>query len=133
MTSIYITYDKNISTPKGLIYNNTTAGVAIKNIKNYSLAYLNNNKNVIYTVFIGNKKIPGILYGGEKIIIKYIPKYHKIKVGDLVITSGLDKVFYEGVKVGKITSIKQTQLYQEATIKPFYNPLHPTFFYVVGK
>jgi len=132
MTSIYIDYsDKNITTPKGLVFNNQTAGIVIKNIKNFSLAYLNNNTKTSYTVFIGKNKIPGILFGGEKIIIKYIPKYHKINIGDLVITSGLDKIFYEGVNVGKISSITQKTLYQEAIIKPFYNTLHPTFFYVV--
>jgi rod shape-determining protein MreC len=134
MSAIYIDYyDKNLTTPQGLIYNNYSAGIVIKSIKNYSLAYLNNNPKVIYAVFIGKDKIPGILYGGNTIIIKYIPKYKKIEKGDIVITSGLDKIFYEGVKVGKIVSIKEKKLYQEATIKPFYNPLHPTFFYVVGK
>jgi rod shape-determining protein MreC len=133
MSSIYINYDKNISIPKGLIYNNISAGIVVKNIKNYSLAYLNNNPNVVYTVFIGTKKVPGILYGGKIVKIKYIPKYHSIKVGDLVITSGLDNIFYEGVKVGKIVSISQTKLYQEAIITPFYDPMHPTFFYVVEK
>ena len=134
MSSIYINYkDKNLSTPQGLVYNNTTAGIVTKSFSNYSLAYLNNNQKVVYTVFIGKNKIPGILYGGETIKIKYIPKYHKINIDDLVVTSGLDKIFYAGVNVGKITSIKETELYQEATITPFYNTLHPTFFYVVKK
>jgi len=132
MTSIYIDYNKTISSPQGLIYNNTTAGIVTKTIKNFSLAYLNNNPNTSYTVFIGKKKIPGVLFGGDKMIIKFIPKYHKIKIGDLVITSGLDKIFYEGINVGKIISITQKTLYQQAIIEPFYNPLHPTFFYVVG-
>jgi len=133
MSSIYINYRDKISTPQGLIFNNTTAGIVIKGFKNYSLAYLNSNPKVIYTVFIGDKKIPGILYGGKNLTIKYIPKYHKLKVNDLVITSGLDKIFYEGVKVGKIEKVIDTPLYQEAIITPFYDSLHPTFFYVVRK
>jgi len=132
ITSIYIDYsEKNLSTPRGLIYNNIAAGIVIKSIKDFSLAYLNNNQNTSYTIFIGKNKIPGVLFGGKKIIIKYIPKYKKIKLNDIVITSGLDKIFYEGIKVGKITSIKQKELYQEAIIKPFYNPLHPSLFYIV--
>jgi len=134
ITDIYINYhEKNLTIPRGLIYNNQAAGIVIKSYKKFSLAYLNINPKTSYTVFIGNNKIPGVLFGGDKMIIKYIPKYHKINIGDLVITSGLDKIFYEGVNVGKIISITQTKLYQEATIKPFYNPLHPTFFYVVKK
>jgi len=132
MSSIYIDYNKSIKSPKGLIYNNQTAGIVVKNIKNFSLAYLNDNPNTSYTVFIGKEKIPGVLFGGKEIKIKYIPKYSKINIGDLVITSGLDKIFYEGINVGLITNITKKNLYQEATIQPFYNPLHPNFFYVVG-
>jgi rod shape-determining protein MreC len=132
MSSIYIDYsDKNLSHIKGLIYNNKAAGIVTNSYKNYSLALLNTNPNTSYTVFIGKDKIPGIAFGGEKLIIKYIPNYKKINIGDLVVTSGLDRIFYEGVKVGKITSITQKDLYQEAIVKPFYNPYHPTFFYVV--
>ena len=131
MTQIYITYNKPISHPLGLVYNNQTAGIVTKNIKDFSLAYLNNNSNTSYTVFIGKNKIPGVVFGGDKMVVKYIPKYHKINIGDTVITSGLDNIFYEGINVGKVIKINQTPLYQEAIIKPFYNPLHPKFFYVV--
>jgi rod shape-determining protein MreC len=132
ISSIYVSYtNSNNKHIKGLIFNNTAAGIITKEYKNYSLALLNINQNTSYTVFIGKDKVPGIVFGGEKMIIKYIPKYKHIKIGDLVITSGLDKIFYEGVKVGKIISIKQKDLYQEAIIKPFYNSYNPTFFYVV--
>ena len=134
ITTIYIDYKTtNLTTPKGLIYNNQTAGIVIKSFKDFSLVSLNSNPQTSYTVFIGKNKIPGVLFGGEKIIIKYIPKYKKINIGDLVITSGLDNIFYEGINVGKITSISQNTLYQEAIIKPFYDSLHPTFFYVISK
>jgi len=132
MTSIYINYsDKNFTHPEGIIYNNLVAGIVKKSFDNYSLALLNTNSDTSYTVFIGKEKIPGIAFGGNEIIVKYIPNYKKINVGDLVVTSWLDRIFYEGVKVGKITSVRQKKLYQEAIIKPFYNPYHPNFFYVV--
>jgi len=130
LTTIYIDYNKTISSPKGLIYNNTAAGIVTKNYKNFSIAILNDNPKTTYTVFIGDYKVPGVLFGGKEITIKYIPKYHKININDLVITSGLDTIFYEGVEVGKITKITQKKLYQEAVIEPFFDPLHPTFFYV---
>ncbi len=133
MSQIYITYDNNITHPLGLICNNQTAGIVTKKIKNFSLALLNNNPNTSYTVFIGKDKIPGVVFGGEKMMIKYIPKYHKININDIVITSGLDNIFYEGLRVGKVISVSKTPLYQEAVVKPFYNPLHPKFFYVVVK
>jgi len=132
MTSIYVDYsdNKKVNHPLGLIYNNQAAGIITEVYNNYSLALLNINPKVTYTVFIGKNKIPGIVFGGKNMEIKYIPNYKPIKIGDLVITSGLDRIFYEGVKVGVITSIIHKKLYQEAKIKPFYDSYHPTFFYV---
>ena len=56
------------------------AGIVTKSYKNYSLALLNINPNTSYTVFIGKDKIPGIAFGGEKLIVKYIPNYKKINI-----------------------------------------------------
>ena len=131
-SQIYINYSSKSSYPQGLVYNNLAAGVVVKKIGKYSLALLNSNKNTSYTVFIGKDHIPGIFYGKEN-VIKYIPKFKKIKKGDLVITSGLDGIFYKGAKVGVIESIKETNLYQKAKVKLFYNDLEPNYFYVVNK
>ena len=129
-TQIYINYSKPFIKPRGLVYNNLAAGIVVKSYKNYSLALLNSNQKTSYTVYIGKNNIPGIFYGKIN-TIKYIPKYKKINVGDLVITSGLDGVFYKGAKVGKITEVIEKKLYQEAKVKLFYNDLNPEFFYVV--
>jgi len=129
-TQIYINYSKPFTTPRGLVYNNLAAGIAVKHYSNYSLALLNSNEKTSYTVYIGKDKIPGIFYGKIN-TIKYIPKFRRINIGDLVITSGLDGVFYQGAKVGEITEIKEKKLYKEAKVKLFYNDLNPEFFYVV--
>ena len=126
-TQIYIDYNNSFNIPRGLVYNNLAAGIVIKNFKNYSLALLNSNKKTSYTVFIGENEIPGIFYGKIN-TIKYIPKFKKINIGDIVITSGLDKVFYKGAKVGIITEVVEKNLYQEAKVKLFYNDLNPNFF-----
>ncbi len=129
-TQIYINYSKPFTTPRGLVYNNMAAGITVKHYANYSLALLNSNEKTTYTVYIGKNKIPGIFYG-KTYTIKYIPKFKKINIGDIVITSGLDGVFYQGALVGKITEIKEQKLYKEAKVKLFYNDLNPEFFYVV--
>lgn len=131
-TQIYIDYNNSFSIPRGLVYNNLAAGIVIKNFKNYSLALLNSNNKTSYTVFIGKNEIPGIFYGKIN-TIKYIPKFKKINIGDIVITSGLDKVFYKGAKVGIITEVIEKNLYQEAKVKLFYNDLNPQFFYVIER
>ncbi len=129
-TQIYINYAKPFKTPRGLVYNNMAAGIAVKNYSNYSLAFLNSNEKTSYTVYIGENKIPGIFYGKIN-TIKYIPKFKNIKTGDLVVTSGLDGVFYQGAKVGIVSSVTEEKLYKEAKVKLFYNDLNPEYFYVV--
>jgi len=131
-TQVYIDYNNSFNTPRGLVYNNLAAGIAIKNFKSYSLALLNSNKKTSYTIFIGKNEIPGIFYGKIN-TIKYIPKFKKVNIGDIVITSGLDKVFYKGAKVGIITEVIEKNLYQEAKVKLFYNDLNPNFFYIIRK
>jgi len=130
-SQIYVKFVSN-KYPVGLVYNNLAAGVLVKRVGNYSLGLLNSNKKTTYTVLIGKKEIPGIFYGKEN-IIKFIPKFKKINEGDLVITSGLDGIFYKGAKVGIITSIEDKKLYQEAKVKLFYNNLAPNYLYVVKK
>ncbi len=131
---IYIDYKPKGKFPKGLVYNNLAAGIVVKSAGDYSLALLNSNKKTSYTVYIldGNNSVPGIFYGKID-TIKYIPKFKTIKKGDLVITSGLDGIFYKGAKVGVIENIKETNLYKEAKVKLFYNDLEPNYFYVVDK
>ena len=131
-SQIYIDYNNSFNIPRGLVYNNLVAGIVIKNFKNYSLALLNSNKKASYTVFIGKNEIPGIFYGKIN-TIKYIPKFKKINIGDIVITSGLDRVFYKGAKVGTITEVIEKNFYQEAKVKLFYNDLNPNFFYVIER
>jgi len=129
-TQVYINYDKPFKVPRGLVYNNLAAGIAIKHYSNYSLALLNSNERTSYTVYIGKNKIPGIFYGKIN-TVKYIPKFKPVKIGDIVITSGLDGVVYQGALVGKVVEVVEKKLYQEAKIKLFYNDLNPEFFYVV--
>jgi len=130
LTEVYVSYDKPFQTPRGLIYNNMAAGIVVKNYSDYSLALLNSNEKTSYAVYIGKNKIPGFFYGKTN-TIKYIPKFKEIKIGDLVVTSGLDGIFYQGVKVGVVTEVIQKKLYQEAKVKLYYNDLNPEFFYVV--
>ncbi len=131
-TKIYVNYPKSISSPRGLVYNNIAAGIVVKNYGGYSLALLNSNEKTSYAVMIGDKKIPGI-FKGKINTIKYIPKFEKIKEGDIVKTSGLDNIFYKGALVGKIIKVEQKKLYQEAKVELFYKKMTPDYFYVVEK
>ena len=64
-------------------------------------------------------------------IVKFIPMYKQIKVGDEVVTSGMDKIFFYGVKVGKVIEINERGSYKIAVIKTYADLSHPKYFWVV--
>lgn len=117
----------------GLIQNGFVAGIVInKNSK--PLALLNGDEKCTYAVSIGANNAPGIIKGlssKNRIIADFIPSWVDIEIGDEVVTSGLDNIFFNGIKVGVVTKIEYSQGYKVATIKPYANILNPSYFYVI--
>lgn len=115
----------------GLITDNYAAGIAL-NRNGKLVGLLNGNKDCSYAVFLGEGKYPGILTASDtkdEVQIKYIPFWADIKKGDEVITSGMDNIFFEGLKVGRITEITNLPDMKIATVKPYANVLKKKFFY----
>lgn len=125
----------------GLIYpvnnkiDSISCGIAIENSNGNFEAVLNGDDKCTYAVSVGANKAPGIVYGSNKkdLIVKYIPTWIEIKEGDEVVTSGLDNIFFEGIKVGKVKKVNTDNTYNEAIVEVYYNPLTPTRFYVIEK
>ncbi len=124
--------DYNSSKIYGLIYKEMVAGIVIpKDSK--ALALLNSDIKSTYAVYIGNSKAPGIAHGnnGKNLIVSFIPAWFNIKVGDEVITSGLDDIFFKGLKVGRVLSISTSQGYQNAVVEQYYKSSEPSYFYLI--
>ena len=94
---------------------------------------LNKDIKSTYAVHIGSVEAPGIAQGNnsENIIIKYIPAWLEIHAGDEVTTSGLDEIFFKGLKVGKVISSTKTHGFQTAIVKPYYNSNDPRYFHMI--
>jgi rod shape-determining protein MreC len=124
--------DYNSSKIYGLTYKEMVAGIVI-NYNSKPLALLNNDIKSAYSVYIGDNKAPGIAHGNneENIVVNFIPAWFEISIGDEVITSGLDNIFFKGLKVGKVISINQSEGYQNAVIKPYYSTNEPNYFYMI--
>ena len=124
--------DYNGSKIYGLVYKNYVAGIVI-NKNNNPLGLLNIDQQCTYAVSIGKQKAPGIAHGNndKNIIVTYIPSWYHIKQGDEVLTSGLDNIFFQNIKVGKVLSIRNSQGYQQAVVKPYYLSNELNYFYLI--
>lgn len=126
--------DYNDSKIYGLVYKEIVAGIVIGK-SGEPLALLNKDIKCSYAVFIGDSKAPGIAHGNNEknLIIEFIPSWYKVNIGDVVTTSGLDNIFYKGLKVGEVLSLTKSQGYQIAVIKPYYDSNEPSYFHMIKK
>jgi rod shape-determining protein MreC len=73
----------------------------------------------------GAKKTIGIAEGELGLTIKmdFIPQVEKIKIGDTVVTSGLEEDIPAGLIIGKVVQVDKTsnEIWQKATIEPLIN------------
>ncbi|MBT0741777.1 rod shape-determining protein MreC [Campylobacter lari] len=118
-------------TIKGLIYNGYTAGIVIEK-NGRALGLLQGDEECIFSVYIGKEQAPGIAHGrNDYVLVKYIPKWLELKMGDKVYTSGLDEIFFSGIPVGEIFKIEEEGAYQNAYVKPYAKMKVPSYFYMV--
>jgi rod shape-determining protein MreC len=68
------------------------------------------------------QRVTGLVTGdrGQTATVKYLPLMAEVRVGDVVLTSGMGGVFPKGIPIGTVTAIhrKSGALFQEATIQP---------------
>jgi len=116
----------------GLIQNKVVGGVAqVKNNQLYG--YLTSDTQCQFSVFIGSQNAPGIAIGKSTntMIVKFIPKWHKINIGDKVITSGLDNIFFTNIPVGIVTKVEIKSSYKVAYIQTYCDTYHPKMFFLI--
>ena len=117
----------------GLIQGTVVSGTAQVH-NNQLYGYLTSDDKCRFSVFIGKEHAPGIAIGVEKnrMIIKFIPKWHKIESGDKVVTSGLDDIFFADLPVGVVTKVEVHSSYKVAYIKTYSDLLHPKTFFLIN-
>jgi len=116
----------------GLIQDSVVAGIARLH-NNQLYGYLTSDPKCRFSVFVGKEQAPGIAIGLEKnmMIVKFIPKWYKIKHGDKVYTSGLDYIFFAGLPVGVVTQVDIQSAYKVAYIKTYADIFHPKVFFLI--
>ncbi len=116
----------------GLIQNGVVGGVArVEN--NQLIGYLPNDDKSRFSVFIGNANAPGIAIGsGSKYTtVQFIPKWFNVKVGDKVVTSGLDGIFYGNIPVGIVKQVELQGNFKVAHVDIYSDAYNPKIFFLV--
>jgi len=135
LNRIWLEIDEyNSSKVYGLTYKELVAGIVISQ-NDRPLGLLNRDIKSSYAVYVGSDLAPGIAHGNnaKNLVVKFIPAWVEIKVGDEVITSGLDEIFFKGLKVGKVLSVTKSQGYQNAVIEPYYQENDPNYFHMIKR
>ncbi len=124
--------DYNTSKVYGLVSKGVSAGIVTFK-HGEPMALLNSDYKCSYAVYIGKKRAPGIVHGKntEEMLVEFIPNWIDISVGDKVYTSGLDNLFFTGLKVGEVLEVTKSQGFQNAKIRPYYDVTNPGYFQVI--
>jgi len=134
-SQLILTKPKELKEDKlyGLIQEKVVAGVARLH-NNQLYGYLTSDEKCRFSVFIGKDNAPGIAMGEDtnKMIVKFIPKWYKIKKGDKVVTSGLDDIFFGNIPVGIVTKMELQSSYKVAYIQTYSDIYHPKTFFLIN-
>jgi rod shape-determining protein MreC len=129
---VWIDYDDfNSSRIYGLLDRGSSAGIVVEQDGN-PMALLLGDPKSIFSVFVGDEKIPGVVKGNKaEVFVSYIPLWMNPKVGDEVVTSGLDGIFFGGVKVGVVTRVIEEELSKTVVIEPYSSRSVPSFYHII--
>ncbi len=132
-TKVWLDQEIDDDTILGLITDNYAAGIVVSR-NGRAVGLLNGNKECSYAVFIGENKAPGIITSSDnqdELQIKFIPVWSEINKGDEIVTSGMDNIFFEGLKVGRVIEVTNLADMKIATVQPYVNVLKKKYFHTV--
>jgi rod shape-determining protein MreC len=109
-----------VATPQGLVGRVTAVGT------HWAKVLLVTDPSSSVNAVVQSTRATGLVQGEvgnlvtNNLIIKYVPQGEAIKVGDLILTSGLGGRFPKRIVIGQVTEVRKNDidLFQEATIRP---------------
>ncbi len=123
--------DFNPSKIYGLLEQGYAAGIVVSNDGNPQGLLLSDPKS-IFSVYIGASKMQGVLQGNRKeVLVRYISQWLQPQIGDEVVTSGLDGIFFEGIKVGTVTQVIDEESSKTVVVQPYVSSHVPAYMHVI--
>lgn len=112
-----ISKDMSAITPNGL------AGKVYAVRGEYSDVMLLTDPNFSVAVRLQESRHEGVLTGTGRryCLLKYVPTENPVKEGEVVVTSGLDGIFPQGMPVGRVTKVRTegVEFFQYIEVAPF--------------
>lgn len=73
--------------------------------------------------------------GDGRLLLQYVPRDDKLRVGDTVISSDVGGTFPPGLVIGRITSVRQkdVEAFQEAVVEPAVDMRSLERLYIIGR
>jgi rod shape-determining protein MreC len=78
-------------------------------------------------VLVERSRVPGVVSGqvssqaagAEDLVLKYVPERADVVVGDVVVTSGIDRIYPKGLMVGRVQFVgKGSGLFRDIRVEP---------------
>jgi len=114
--------DDGIGVEMGVMTPSGAVGRVVKVQRQLAIVLLIIDRNNAITGLVQRTRDEGIVEGTEKgwAWIKYLPLLSNVKVGDIVVTSGMAGGFPRGLPIGRITRIerREAELFLSAEIQP---------------
>lgn len=99
------------------------AGQVTEVLNNYSKVLLIIDQNSAVDALVQRTRARGVIKGDstDRYLFKYVLRKHDIKVGDTIVSSGLDGVFPKGLRIGYVSEVVKPSsgIFQDVTVAPF--------------
>ena len=98
-------------------------GQVIEVSNHYSKVMLIIDRNSAVDALVQRSRARGVIKGEsrDQCRLNYVLRKHDVRVGDTVISSGLDGVYPKGLRIGLISDVvkRNSEIFQEVTVTPF--------------
>lgn len=103
----------------------------------YSHLLLINDINFSAAARLQESRTEGVLSGtgSRRCMLKYIPHEDEVKEGEVLITSGLDTLFPQGIPLGYVSKVnkKEAGFFQDIEVIPFVEDTHLEIVVIITK
>jgi len=106
--------DQPVVSDRGLV------GRVISAVPGYAKVQLVSDRAAAIGAMVRRTRRQGVVHSvGERLVLDYVPLQADVKVGDEVVTSGIDGIYPRGLPVGRVMSVDAGQeLFLDVAIEP---------------